>query len=100
MSKDQKWAVEMTEYQTVFEPFVYVYFYAETETVPLHSAQNRNRYPNRSVPFRSRSLQPETQNRPYLSCRTMKPTDWETKKLKLLLLCGEETLQNRNENDT
>ena len=66
MSKDQKWAVEMTEYQTVFEPFVYVYFYAETETVPLHSAQNRNRYPNRSVPFRSRSLQPETQNRPYL----------------------------------
>ena len=50
MSKDQKWAVEMTEYQTVFEPFVYVYFYAETETVPLHSAQNRNRYPNRFEP--------------------------------------------------
>ena len=68
MSKDQKWAVEMTEYQTVFEPFVYVYFYAEIKTVPLHSAQNRNRYPNRSVPFGSRSLQPETQNRPYLVC--------------------------------
>ena len=53
MSKDQKLAVKMTKNQTVFEPLVSIYFYAETETVPLHSAQNRNRYPNRSVPFRS-----------------------------------------------
>ena len=74
MSKDQKWAVEMTEYQTVFEPFVNVYFYAETETVPLHSAQNRNRYPNRSVPFGSRSLQPETQNRPYFNAIFLSPS--------------------------
>ena len=41
-------------------------FYARTGTVPFHSDQNRNRFSNRSVPFRSRSFQPETKNRPHL----------------------------------